>query len=263
VLTSATEVSKSIHNASTRFVYDMLDAGVNSAMIDEDSPERVNANVAFRLTPASLMKDCFISKLSQVTGDFMRINSSTFTMNELLLLDANVWNKTKVIPADVGAMGFRQDGSVNDASRMSQVATMYGQSIPAYMSANGIQSLEMFQGMDGKIQLRNVRSIYQARPMQQLYQSLVSALETELFMSASFGGQMPFTVVASSSMFGFTNVSITDEYGRQFDYSFPSFADSTFAPVVSGDSNSYVRLSSDMHTLVTQVRSNANVGYSY
>lgn len=262
-LGAATEVSKAIHNTSTRFVYDMLDASVNSAMIDEDSPEKVNANLEYRLKPDGLTKDLFISKLIAVTGDYMRSSTSTFTMNELCMLDPDVWGKYTIVPADGHIVPTNPYLDATETGRMAQVATIYGQSLPAYMTANGIQSLEMFQAPGAKVQLRNVRSIYQGRPMMQLYQSLISALETELYVAASFGGQLPFTVMVSSSIYGFTDVNITDEFGRDHNYRFPSYADSTYAPVVSNDQNQYVRLSADMHTLVTQVRSNAVVHSHY
>lgn len=263
-LTQAPETAKRIQASPVRYVSDLLDAATSAAMLDDDDPHRNNAHVEYRLRSTSLVRDSFVSKLSQVSQDFVLSQRNTFTLNDLKKLDPLAEQKITVVPSQPA------EGSMIAPERLhspwpalDQVARMYAQSLPGYVVQSGLGRVQFYQDLNGEVLITGFDSPFGNRPMQNQLDVLKSCLKLELWIAATWAGQSPVRVSGECSVYGYTTLMIENEFGQSWNYAFPTFADSTYSPMLNSNPQGFMQLASDAQTLISQVRGNMTVSHYY
>lgn len=211
---------------------------------------------AARLQTSSLAKDDFFRMLTQMLSDAGAPSAARLTMGQLMQIDSTVLQRTSVVPY----MPDTQMGSfvTGDNRPLAQIAAMYAQSVPAYMSMCGLSSVEFIQmarsndldARPGHVVVTGGNAFTGERPIQALVVAFQNALQHELYPAASYGGQYPFSVKVSAASFGYLHITITDFQGVTEQYSFPCFANNTFNPMVTANQQGYLNLATDMKSLV-------------
>jgi hypothetical protein len=225
----------------------------------DESEDYVNREITALLKPKSPLRNAFMAALNNKMSDYAGANIGAWTFNDLMALDPTVGQRTNILQNN-NPLNF---GTQTDYSAMAQVAAMYAQAVPAYLSAHAMQACEFVQWIGGQTDLINYKSVIMDRPMDMLLMAFRTVLERELYMSTSFAGTMPFSIHCKCHLYGDIVMIITDVSGRQHFYNYPCYAGSTYAPQITADSNAYIHMASTMAELVSTVRSNSTASSLY
>jgi hypothetical protein len=146
---------------------------------------------------------------------------------------------------------------------LDQVARMYAQSLPGYVVQSGLGRVQFYQDLNGEVLITGFDSPFGNRPMQNQLDVLKSCLKLELWIAATWAGQSPVRVSGECSVYGYTTLMIENEFGQSWNYAFPTFADSTYSPMLNSNPQGFMQLASDAQTLISQVRGNMTVSHYY
>lgn len=256
-LAGTASVDATLNASPVRYVYGLVNAAVQNstspaglAVMDDDQ-YRARA-ITQLLRPANPLRNPFVAALGRAMQDTGGTNMGTWCITDLMAVDPSVFSKIKVMPQG-NSMHY---GTMGDTSATACVAAMYAQSVPAYMSAHGVQVLE-FQQYYGDATIVNFSSVLQDRPMDGVLQALRTALMRELYPAASYGGQMPFNITVRCYLFGHTYITITDDVGRVMSYDYPTYASGTYSPMLTNRPEGYMEMASSVHELLSAVQDNA------
>jgi hypothetical protein len=251
---SAMATADMAQNASSaRYAYNLMRAAVEHSSMPadlhaSDSSAYVQSAITQQLTPASPMRNAFIAALSRAINDIGGTNAGNFTLRDLRAIDPSVNPQVQsTISQSI------QYGTMQDNSSAAQIAAMYAQAVPGYMSANSLQTVKFIQGWDGECLIVQFGSYFASEAMTRHLNGFRTSMRSELWAAASHGGTMPFTIEVTCYIYGNITIGITDSRGRVSQYDYPAFAAAVYSPVVTNDPNGYLNLASAMHELTSTV----------
>lgn len=241
------------HSSSSRFIYDMVIAANTANTAGELDESYAQRSMRTRLQPKSQYRNPFISAVNRRMGHADNADYASFTYADLLQLDPGLSGSNRlVVEQEYSVVDY---DNATDNSAAAQIATIYANAVPAYMAMHAIQTLEFTQMTDGSVYISKVVSVLQYADMSLLTQSLKAALQNELFVGASYDGQVPFSVNVKSRTFGYTEVSVLGPDGRQQNYIYPTYASSTGAPQLTDRVDTVMSLGSAVGDLMAEIAS--------
>lgn len=252
-LTGAADTDNRLHSSSARFGYDLLAAARYANVAGEDDAYR-EREVSRRLRPLDLHRNAFIALLNSKISNIQNSDTGSFTLKDVISIDPTVQERMHV-QSNLNAIRYN---TATDYSVAAQVAMMYSQAVPAYMSQYAMQYVEFYQDMTGEVFFVKLNSVIQNRDLTRLSAGLAASLKTELFSAASYNNQLPFSVKVQCRLYGDITVTLTDDTGRQHIYSYPAYASSTYAPQITGDLTGFMKLSGTFHEMMNEMSVQTN-----
>jgi hypothetical protein len=110
------------------------------------------------------------------------------------------------------------------------------------------------QDMAGMINtvLIDAKSISSA-DMRMNYENFIYRFNTEVMYDLTFGNQDIYQLEMQADMFGDTFISLSLNGGPMVPYNTPSFCDSLMTPVITGNSDSFFKLTNDFETMFNSI----------
>jgi len=248
------------HASAPRFAYDMIMAARTSHTAGELDEDYARRSMRMRLMPKSQHRNPFIAAVNRkMDNQYNCPDYASFTFQDLTELDPHLVGSNRLVIQQQIYQNVDY-GNAGDYSAAAQIAAIYAQAVPAYMSIHGIQALEFLQQSNGDVIIVKCNSVLQNYDLSLLTQSLKAALQSELFVGASYNGAVPFCVSVKSRTYGYTEVTVTAPDGRQESYNYPTYASSTYAPQVTDKVDTVLNLGVAFGDLMTEI-SAASVGY--
>jgi hypothetical protein len=211
------------------------------------------------LKEATVLENPFMRCVKNVRGYG---TGTTFSFGDLMKIDPNVKNNaiyntlqgTRQMPqmGEAGQMSYW-----NGADRNTLVATMLGNAVPALMMDLLISKIvfrSTNQDMAGMINtvLIDAKSISSA-DMRMNYENFIYRFNTEVMYDLTFGNQDIYQLEMQADMFGDTFISLSLNGGPMVPYNTPSFCDSLMTPVITGNSDSFFKLTNDFETMFNSI----------
>ncbi|WP_233875080.1 hypothetical protein [Paraburkholderia adhaesiva] len=195
-----------------------------------------------------------------------------FTWSDLCRLDPDVINKVEARRLAASNLVHRVSSGMsadwNASNRLTQIATILAQSVPALMSVLTLTKLaftatnqEVFasnspSGIDGFSSITFVPSdarSFSKRDLSQLVDQFRVNLEHMILNDVSMHNQIAFYLQMKVDLLGETWINIGLDGKPPITYVTPSFADALMVPVVTTRTQLSQRLSGDFHEICTSI----------
>lgn len=213
--------------------------------------------------------DKFLSALRQVRG--MPFVSNNFVWADLVQIQGTVEHVTKVHLADpqqqakMHHAGQTQDWGATD--RLTQVASIISQSVPAIMLELGVTELALvatnMEGFGGQHQVTILKVLTFANlDIRPYLETLKIRIITEVMNDISYNGGVGYEIQMRVNVLGdtFLGIKLNGEYAE---YMVPSFSDAMLTPVTTKNNQLVDGISHDFeHLMGTLIDTNImNRGY--
>jgi hypothetical protein len=189
-------------------------------------------------------------------------NGDSFCYGDLIGIDNNVVNTTKVLPLTTTTRAtLHQTGLTSDwaaADNETVFATCVSQSLPGYMldfciNLIHIQATNRDFGGKVSIQVIDVKSFMQNVDITSYVKSVLFKVEYELLRDLSFNGQMDFAIDIKCDLLGETWINLSLNSGPFVMYVTPSFCDALMTPMVTNNYLNSVGIANDFNNILSQV----------
>jgi hypothetical protein len=244
------------HSTASGYLGDLVGnyLGSKHSMEYQGAQESVLDNAYHSVKNPTVTRDSFLSLLA--TKNRIVLTPNSFTFGELCVLDPNAVNVMHVESTSV--LGFEGEHWAG-SDMATQVATIIGQSVPAYLNRFGFSRMQfnMMTGTD--VLLSDFASMTGHQDMTNMFQGFKFVIEKEL-MPTLVGGFMFFEAMVNCDLFGITTIHLRlDGVGMFIPYSFPSFCDSLVAPVISRNPSGVEYLYQSVDTVLSSVSGLGNL----
>jgi hypothetical protein len=195
-----------------------------------------------------------------------------FTWSDLCRLDPDVVHKVKPLELPGNARVHRVNSGMSQhwggSDRLTQVATILAQSVPALMSvftltrfAFTATNREVFASnssgaVDGRSSITFIpgdAESFSRRDLSPFIEQFRINLEHMILNDVSHHNQIDFWLKMTINLLGETWIDISLEGGPVITYVTPSFADALMVPVVTTQTQLSQRLSGDFHEICTSI----------
>ncbi len=257
---SSPQLSARANNSAPGYMSSLLNGFKNTVIagVGETADQNLE-HVKTLVSSDPYSADRFLAWLlhRRVNVPSLGLGSHQFTINELMQLDSTTISKIQAADGHGIMNNFHQVGSTSDWGQSTaevQFATMVAQATPTYMASLHIAKLAftaMNLTLDGQISIiiTNVQGHNQGVDMSRYLQVLIQRLTTELFMALSYGNSMPFSAEVNCDVNGETWVTVSLNQGPSEAFVTPTFCDSLFAPMATGNQRNLENLSNDFKGL--------------
>lgn len=259
------KIRNDVHRSSrsyglpTNYIANLVDRYTNATMLLEYGQNNMDALSQARQSSMDplLSENPFIRFISSQRGFG---TSNTFTYSDLIKLDPGTDNVTTILVTPAAMqMQVHQTGQSefwHGADRVTQVATIISQAVPAIMMELMISKIRFratnhdiggnvtFTPMD----VKGLTNMDLTMNIMRFKERLIS----EVLFDMSFGNQEPYMLDMDIDMFGDTCIDI-NMYGQQTRFVTPSFCDNLTVPVISGTEYQFNSLVNGFDTLLNQV----------
>lgn len=201
------------------------------------------------------------------TGLNQMLGMDQFTLADLEALDAGSSMRMQVAQDPTIINNMHHLGQTSDWSQTTieaQLATIISQSLPSYMSTFQMQRLVLNStnmNMEGRIVtlIHDFSSVNNGADLTPVLDALKMRLDNEMFVAISQGNSIPYEVDVACDMLGETWVFVSLAGQPKEPFCCPTFCDSLFAPMVTGNEQTLHTLSHDFGRIFSMMEDKINL----
>lgn len=271
------KTSNVTNNIPVMFLQDVINAGINSSnelnfMSGNATEQSLATNAINRFNDPDIKNNQFLRILGHVNGSR---RYGVFSLGELIRLDPSIDHRFKLFDItkqfadvttastpNVGENWDGQDGTTLSAYSIIEasvgLSTKYGFSKLHFTCSNAFDATGT-----PYVVISYYKSLINLDDMQysQLLELFKAAFISNVFMDQTNNNATNLTVHMYVDLFGTSKLSIVDSYGRDTWFTIPTFANSSFSPILTIDKGNLDHMGNQVNGIVDWLGSNLSRGF--
>lgn len=255
-------------NVPARYVADIVNShmhGMSFMTFGQDASDRLS-HARSEVYESPVLENYFIRAISSVQGVS---TTSSFTYNDLLKVDPNAAANTNFLivgTTERASLDYASSSEYwNGADRVTQVATILSNAVPALMMECMIGKISFNMSnhsSDGRANMIITSGHGLANvDMTMFYEGFKRRLELEVMNDITYGNQELYNLQMNVDLFGNTSIEIQLGSEPWVRFNTPSFCDGLISPIIMTNRDAFFTTCSDFELMMNNIETQSTGAY--